>query len=106
MREADGLALSSRNKYLDAAQRKHASVLHQALQEARELAEKGERDPSTLMRHVESRIGRTPGAALDYVAVVDADTFQPAREVRGTMLILVAVRLGSTRLIDNLALLA
>ena len=104
VREPDGLALSSRNQNLDAEQRKHAPVLYQALREARKMAEAGERDLAALQRHIESRIGVTPGAVLDYVAVVDSSTFAPVACVQRDALIALAVRFGSTRLIDNIVL--
>jgi pantoate--beta-alanine ligase len=101
VREADGLALSSRNQYLDAAQRRQATVLYQALQEAKGLIESGERDARVVRQRMVKRITSAPGAVLDYAEVVDADTLRPLDTVRGTILVAVAVKFGTTRLIDN-----
>jgi pantoate--beta-alanine ligase len=100
-REPDGLALSSRNKYLDADQRRHAAALSRALSEARDRVAAGERDAEALRRLLTERIAATPGAALDYAAVVDADTLAPLARLSGPALLALAVRFGATRLIDN-----
>jgi pantoate--beta-alanine ligase len=104
VREPDGLALSSRNRYLDADQRRQATVLYQALSEARQRALAGERDAEALRRGLIARIATAPGAALDYAAVVSADSLAPLKELRGPVLLALAVRFGTTRLIDNLLL--
>jgi pantoate--beta-alanine ligase len=104
VREPDGLALSSRNQYLDPDQRRHATVLFQALREAERLIEQDERDPAVVRRALADRIEKTPGAHLDYAAVVDALTFQPAPSLQGDIVLALAVKFGSTRLIDNLIL--
>jgi pantoate--beta-alanine ligase len=101
VREPDGLALSSRNQYLDPDQRRRATVLFQALEEVRALVERGERDAAMLRRRLAARIEATPGAVLDYAAMVDADSLQPVEHLRGTVLAALAVKFGSTRLIDN-----
>jgi pantoate--beta-alanine ligase len=105
-REPDGLALSSRNQYLDADQRRHAVVLSQALAEVRRRVEGGERDAGALERLVTERVAATPGARLDYAAVVDFDTLQRVERVRGNVLVALAVFFGATRLIDNVILTA
>lgn len=102
VREADGLALSSRNRYLDPDQRREAPVLSRALGEARDRVAQGERDADVIRRELVARIQATPGAVLDYVAVVDADTLQPLDRIQGDVLLAVAVKFGGTRLIDNL----
>ena len=104
VREADGLALSSRNEYLDADQRQHATVLHQSLLDARKRIEAGERSAAVVVEAMRTRIERTPGAALDYVALVDADNLLPVERIQGRILIALAVRFGQTRLIDNVVL--
>jgi pantoate--beta-alanine ligase len=104
VREPDGLALSSRNQYLSLEERKHATVLFQVLQEARELIEAGEQDAATLKQRLEARIRNTPGAVVDYIALVSPDSFQPVRDLAGDVLIALAVRFDRTRLIDNLLL--
>ncbi len=101
VREPDGLALSSRNQYLSPEDRKKATVLYRALQEARRLIEGGERDPAVVRRALAAPIEATPGAALDYAEVVDAETLRPRERLEGAILLAVAVRFGNTRLIDN-----
>jgi pantoate--beta-alanine ligase len=102
VREADGLALSSRNEYLDPSQRRQALVLSAALREARASIEGGERDSAAVRRLLGRRITAAPSAALDYAEVVDADSLRPLERLRGQVLLAVAVRFGATRLIDNL----
>jgi pantoate--beta-alanine ligase len=103
-REPDGLACSSRNAYLSAEEREQAGCLFLALSEAAELARDGERDPAVVTAAMAREIGATPLASLEYAAVVDEDTFEPLVEVGPPGRALVAARLGSTRLIDNLRL--
>jgi pantoate--beta-alanine ligase len=104
VREPDGLAVSSRNQYLDANQRRHATVLFRALTEAQELVQRGERDPRVLERAMRDRIRGTPGAVLDYAEVVDAEMLRPLERLRGDVLLAMAVKFGTTRLIDNIML--
>ncbi len=104
VREPDGLALSSRNQYLDESQRTRARALFLALEEVRRRVEKGERDARVLREVLAARIASTPGAVLDYAAVVDADTLKPISKMKGEVLVALAVKFGSTRLIDNLLL--
>ena len=101
VREPDGLALSSRNQYLSAEERKNATVLHRALIAARDLIEHGERDPTAVRRAMTELIAATPGAELDYAEVVDVNSLHRPASVRGRILLAVAVRFGQTRLIDN-----
>jgi pantoate--beta-alanine ligase len=102
VREPDGLALSSRNRYLNPTERRHAVVLYQALQEAEQAINQGERNPATLQQALIKRVAQTPNAVLDYAALVDAHTLQPVTTLQGKVLIALAVKFGSTRLIDNL----
>ncbi len=102
VREADGLALSSRNAYLDADQRKHAAVLHRALEAVRAQIEAGERHTDALILSARALIEATPATRIDYAAIVDWDTLQPLERVQGKMLIALAVYFGATRLIDNM----
>jgi pantoate--beta-alanine ligase len=104
VREPDGLALSSRNRYLEADQRSSAVVLSRALREAADLFRAGQRDAEALAQVVRARIVATPGAALDYAALVDNDSLQPLDRIDRPALLALAVRFGSTRLIDNLLL--
>lgn len=104
VREPDGLALSSRNGYLSPDERDAAGCLFLALTEAAELAKGGERDAAALVAAMAREIGATRLARLDYAAVVDEETFVEVREVLRPARALVAARIGSTRLIDNLLL--
>src|SRR5207249_2913069 len=100
VREPDGLALSSRNQYLSAEQRRHATVLQRALGEARARIEAGERDAGAVRRALTERLAAAPGAVVAYAEVVDYDTLQPLDRLRGQVLLAVAVQFGATRLID------
>ena len=102
VREADGLALSSRNLYLSTEERVRATVLYQALRRAETLIRSGVRDAARLEREMQEVIRATPGVELDYARVVDRQTLEDVQEVTGEVLVAVAARLGKTRLIDNL----
>ncbi len=102
VRDRDGLALSSRNQYLDAEQRPHATVLCRALEQIRRRIGEGERDAAVLLQLATDLIAATPGAGLDYAAAVDYETLQPLTSLRGRVLVALAVFFGTTRLIDNL----
>ncbi len=101
VRESDGLALSSRNRYLDPDQRQRATVLSRALEKARSLHANGETDAQKLQQLMADLINGTPGVSPDYAVVVDADTLMPVEQVRAKTLLALAVRFGATRLIDN-----
>ncbi|MGD9694746.1 MAG: pantoate--beta-alanine ligase [Thermoleophilia bacterium] len=103
-REGDGLAMSSRNAYLDAAQRAAAPALHRALRAAEELAAAGESDASRIEAAARDVVAAEPLFDLDYARVVDADTFQPVDRLEAPALLAIAARIGSTRLIDNIPL--
>jgi pantoate--beta-alanine ligase len=102
MREADGLARSSRNVYLSPEERHEAPVLYQALQEAEALVKQGERRTPAVLEAMRRRIGSRPSAQIDYVVAVDATELEPVEELSGPVLFALAVRLGEARLIDNL----
>lgn len=104
VREADDLALSSRNEYLEAQERRSAPVLYRALTEARRRIEAGERDAATVRKVMTETIASVPGAVLDYAAVVDADSLQALVQIvfGRPVLLALAVRFRGTRLIDNL----
>jgi pantoate--beta-alanine ligase len=104
VREADGLALSSRNVYLAPQERARASLLSRALFAARERAAAGERDAASLVRMARAELDRA-GFWVDYVEVVDPETMQPLGRVVPGAAMAAAVRLGNTRLIDNVVLL-
>lgn len=101
IREPDGLAMSSRNVRLSADERRQALALSRGLQAAREAAARGERGADELARIVVNDL-TAAGLTPEYVAVVDPDSFQPVAVVDSAALIAVAVRVGSTRLIDNI----
>jgi pantoate--beta-alanine ligase len=105
MREADGLAMSSRNQYLNAEERQAAPVLHRALRQAQELYAAGERDAARIIAAMRTIIAAEPLAQLDYIAVNDATTLAPMDHLsHQSAVISLAVRFGKTRLIDNLLL--
>jgi pantoate--beta-alanine ligase len=105
LREADGLAMSSRNQYLNAEERQAAPVLHRALRQAQELYAAGERDAARLTHAMRTIIAAEPLAVLDYIAVNDATTLAPLDHLsHQSAVISLAVRFGKTRLIDNLLL--
>jgi len=104
VREPDGLALSSRNARLAPEERAAAPVLFEALSDAAVLARQGERDPNVLKAHMAKLIGAEPLANLEYVAVVDDETWEEPALVERPARALVAARFGTTRLIDNLVL--
>ena len=101
LREADGLARSSRNEYLTAAARRDAVALSQGLTAARAALDRGERSAATLKRLVRAAYRRHESVQEDYIAVVDAGTLEPVSTVRGRVLVAVAARVGKARLIDN-----
>src|ERR1044071_6371522 len=98
MRELDGLACSSRNQYLNDEERKQAAVLFQALRAAAGAGKKEAQEIVTLARNV---ISQAPLAQVDYIEVVDAESFEPIEVVRPNSLLAIAVFFGKTRLIDN-----
>lgn len=101
VREADGLAISSRNKHLGPEERRQAICLRRALDLAEHLHAGGERDAERIRERMRSHIASTPSARIDYIEVVDADTLQPLDRITGRTLVALAVFIGNTRLIDN-----
>jgi pantoate--beta-alanine ligase len=104
VREADGLALSSRNVLLSPEERRQATLLSQALFQAQKAVRAGERDAGRLAAAIEARIRSAPLARLDYVGVCDPETLEPLREITGKAVAVVAASFGETRLIDNIIL--
>ena len=102
VREADGLALSSRNVYLSANERRRALVLSAALAEAREAIVRGERDAAAIAARVRQRIEAPGGVRLEYAVAVDPDTLDDLARIEDKVLVAVAARVGNTRLIDNI----
>ena len=104
VREADGLALSSRNVYLSPEERKAATVLYRALTAARSAYDKGERAAGNLRLIMKDTLALEPLARMQYVSCADYDTLQELEDVTGKTLLSMAVFMGKTRLIDNLVL--
>jgi len=102
VREPDGLAMSSRNRYLSAEQRQQALCLYRSLQEARRAIEEGQRDTRVLTTRMRRIIEAAGPCAIDYVEVVHPETLERVEHVNGAVLIAVAVRIGKARLIDNI----
>ena len=102
VREPDGLALSSRNAYLSEAERAQAPVLRRALESGAALVEAGEADPVAVEAHMAAVIATAPLAEIDYTAAVSASTLTAPGPLSGDVRLLVAVRFGKARLIDNL----
>jgi pantoate--beta-alanine ligase len=102
VREPDGLAMSSRNAFLQPDERRAATILFRALDGARISISRGERDALRLTAAMREALRTEPRAELDYAELVDAETLEPVTRLRGVCLALLAVRIGGTRLIDNL----
>lgn len=102
VRDFDGLALSSRNKYLNEKERKSATILHKALLFAKTEIDNGERDLHRLLMRVRSMIGAEPAIRLDYAVIVDPNTLEETKKLKGDLVIALAATLGATRLIDNI----
>jgi len=101
VREPDGLAMSSRNRYLSPAARRRALVLWQSLRRARELVAQGERDAERILGQMREVIFQAEDARIDYVALVDPQTLQPVAKLTGPAMAALAVKIENTRLIDN-----
>jgi len=101
VREPDGLAMSSRNTYLNAGERKQAAVLYQALTLAQKLYAEGERDAEAIREQMTALIGQQPLADIEYISIADAETLDELDRVKPPALVSMAVRFGKTRLIDN-----
>ena len=104
VREKDGLAMSSRNRYLEGEDRKAALVLFRALSAAKEVYEAGERNAEELRRKMKEVISAEPRAQMQYVSCTDYDTLEELETVKGKTLLSMAVLIGKTRLIDNFVL--
>ncbi len=104
VRAADGLALSSRNAYLNAQQRKAATVLYRALTRVQTLANQGERTADTLKHEGIAVLAQEPAVRLDYLEIVDPETLDPIADVTQGALVAIAAYVGAARLIDNIVL--
>ena len=104
VRETDGLAMSSRNAYLNPEQRKQALVLHRSLLGVQELTRGGERDAARLLEAGRKELAAERAVRLDYFEIVHSDTLDPVSEATRGSLVAVAAYVGTTRLIDNIVL--
>lgn len=104
VREADGLALSSRNQYLNTDERAQATVLYRAMTRVKELADRGQKSVRELIDVAKGVIASANSSRVDYISIVDADNLQPMETLRPNAVIALAVFIGKTRLIDNLLL--
>ncbi len=104
IREDDGLALSSRNKYLNSNERMDALVLYRSLQLAKDKFAQGERNAGVIKREMENLIKEIPSARIDYIEIVNLETFEPVDFLSNDTFIALAVYIGQTRLIDNIVL--
>jgi pantoate--beta-alanine ligase len=102
LREPDGLAMSSRNSYLDPEQRRRAACLYRALRAGEDLVRTGVREPKTVRQKMSVVMLAEQGVQVDYAEVADPDTLAPLETMRDRAVLLVAARVGATRLIDNL----
>ncbi len=102
VREEDGLAMSSRNKYLSPEQRKSAPVLYRSLQEAEKMIRSGARSTPPILEAMREMIARASASEIEYVEIVETSSLLPLETVRGECLVALAVRFGDTRLIDNI----
>ncbi len=102
VREADGLACSSRNRYLSAEERRAATVLYRALRQAEKIIATGEQSSAKIIEGMRGIIEAEPLARIDYIAVTDLDRLEPCEVVSGGALISLAVFIGNTRLLDNI----
>ncbi len=104
VREEDGLAMSSRNVYLNEEERKNATVLYKSLKEAEKMIKMGERDSEKIINRMREVIMSYPKALIDYIEIVDTEELNPVNPIKGKFLIALAVYIGKARLIDNMIL--
>jgi len=101
IREPDGLAMSSRNTYLSADERRHALCLRRSLDLAEAMWLRGDSAADAVLDAMREQIAPTPGAVIDYIVAVDADSLEPVETLRPNTLVALAMKIGRTRLIDN-----
>jgi pantoate--beta-alanine ligase len=104
VREPDGLAMSSRNSYLSADERLKATTIYRALSAADQLARAGTREPEALKNRIQAVLREEKSIEIDYIEIADHETLAPLSSAKDSMVLLVAVRLGRTRLIDNIVI--
>ncbi len=101
VREPDGLAMSSRNQYLSPQHRKDATIIYRAIRKGQEMIRAGSTDSSEVITQMQATLAQVPALQPEYISIVDAETLEQIDPLGGKVLIAVAARLGSTRLIDN-----
>lgn len=104
VREEDGLAMSSRNKYLSPAERQQAPILKRALDLAQKMISEKVTDAAKIKHEMRALIASVPSAAIDYISIADPDTLDELESVGGRAVVLLAVKIGTTRLIDNVVI--
>ena len=104
IREKDGLAMSSRNTYLNSKERKEALSIYKSLRLAESLYKKGERDSKKILRNMKEAMLKEKDLKIDYISMVDTERFKDVDKLSKNSLIAVAVKIGNTRLIDNIIL--
>jgi len=102
IRESDGLAVSSRNKYLNEQQRKDAAYLYKSLKRAREMLESGEKNTKKIISEMQKILNRAPSLKVQYISLIEAETLEEPERLKGTLLVALAAKLGNARLIDNI----
>jgi pantoate--beta-alanine ligase len=104
VREKNGLAMSSRNQYLTAQQKKDAAFIYKSLQKCRQMIKQGGRDTKKIIAEMRKILKQIPSVEIQYISIVDAETLRNIDRITGKVLAAVAVKVGSTRLIDNISL--
>jgi len=102
VRQPDGLAVSSRNQYLNEQQKKDAALIYKSLQKCRQMVDAGTTDTRKIITEMRKILSRAPSIMIEYVSIVDAETIQTIDHIAGKVLAAVAVKIGQARLIDNI----
>jgi pantoate--beta-alanine ligase len=102
VRQSDGLAVSSRNQYLTPQQKKDATLIYKSLQKCQDLITAGVKDSEKIVAEMQKILQQIPSIKIEYISIVDAETLQELKKITGRVLTAVAVKIGSTRLIDNI----
>lgn len=103
VREKNGLAMSSRNQYLTAQQKKDAALIYKSLQKCRQMIRQGGKDTKKIIAEMRKVLKQIPSVEIQYISIVDAETLRNIDRITGKVLAAVAVKIGSTRLIDNIS---
>ena len=104
VREPDGLTVSSRNQYLSEKERKYAAYIYKSLQKCRQMVAGGVRDSSKIRSQMRRILNNVPSIKIEYISIADAESLEPVKRLGGRVLAAVAVKIGTTRLIDNVLL--